>query len=64
MNAVVTAKAKRARNRFASEPDEDLETFFNQNDPTGQLVDEDCRNFIRAELPMIRAAVVWRGWPH
>ena len=63
MNAIVSAEIKRARRRFAYARDNDLEYFFSHNDPSGLQVDEDCRNFIRAEPPMIRAAVVWRGWP-
>eukprot|EP00969_Alexandrium_andersonii_P255041 11274485-Alexandrium_andersonii.AAC.1 len=63
MNRVVTAESKRARLRVSSAPDEDFERFFHHHDPDGRLVDEDCRNFTRAEPPMIRAAVVWTGWP-
>eukprot|EP00969_Alexandrium_andersonii_P235595 10402143-Alexandrium_andersonii.AAC.1 len=62
MNAVVTAESKRAVLRVRSEPDADLEAFFRHHDPDGRLVDEDCRNFIRAEPTMIRAAVVFVGW--
>eukprot|EP00969_Alexandrium_andersonii_P262499 11604577-Alexandrium_andersonii.AAC.1 len=57
MNAAGTAESKRTVLRVQSEPDADLEAFFNHHEPDGRYVDEDCRNFIRAEPPLIRAAV-------
>eukprot|EP00969_Alexandrium_andersonii_P159841 7063149-Alexandrium_andersonii.AAC.1 len=27
-------------------------------------VDEDCRNYLRAAAPLIRAAIIFMGWPH
>eukprot|EP00969_Alexandrium_andersonii_P274586 12136025-Alexandrium_andersonii.AAC.1 len=60
MNAVATAESKRAELRVNTQPDADLEAFFfRRYDPDRRYVDDDCRNFIRAEPPLIRAAVVF-----